>query len=96
MSLPVILSETAVESFEAICEQILRRLGPASVKGFKRNTVKTLDLISSSPLAYKATSYDANIRCALIKKMSSVFYEIKSDRIEILFFWDNRQEPMSF
>ena len=94
MSLPVILSENALLTFDAIAEQVLERLGNKAHQDFKKNTLKTLKLISQNPLIYRQTDFDSNVRIALIKKLSSVFYEVKSDRIEILFFWDNRQEPM--
>ena len=94
MSLPVILSETALLTFDAIAEQVLQRLGNKAQQDFKKNTLKTLGLISQNPFIYKQTDFDTNIRIGLIKKISSVFYEVKPDRIEVLFFWDNRQEPM--
>ena len=94
MSLTVILSENALLTFDAIAEQVLERLGNKVHQDFKKNTLKTLKLISQNPLIYRQTDFDSNVRIALIKKLSSVFYEVKSDRIEILFFWDNRQEPM--
>jgi len=96
MSLPVVISETAYLTFESICAQINDRLGAKAVSDFKKNTIKTLSLIGDSPFLYKETDFDPNIRQGLIKKISSFFYEVKPDRIEILFFWDNRQEPMFF
>lgn len=94
--LPVIISETALKTFESICAQIHERPKAKALNDFKKNTIKTLELIGNSPFIYKETEFDPNIRQGLIKKLSSVFYEIKSDRIEVLFFWDNRQEPMFF
>jgi hypothetical protein len=49
MSLPVILSKTALLTFDAIAVQVLQRLGNKAYQDFKK---------------------------------------------KILFFWDNRQEPM--
>lgn len=96
MSLPVIISETGLKTYESISDQILQRLGNKALNDFKRNTIKTLELIASYPLMYKETGFDPNIRIALIKKLSSVFYEVKPDKIEVLFFWDNRQEPINW
>ncbi|GGI22627.1 type II toxin-antitoxin system RelE/ParE family toxin [Pedobacter mendelii] len=96
MSLPIVISNTAFQTFESICVQIKDRLGDKALKDFKKNTIKTLELISNSPLIYKETEFNPNIRKAVIKKLSSVFYEVKSDRIEVLFFWDNRQEPLLY
>lgn len=95
MGLPIVISEIALLTFEDICEQIFQRLGNKARDDFKKNTIKTLELISSSPFIYKESDFDKNIRIGLIKKTSSVFYEIKPNQIDILFFWDNRQEPMS-
>ncbi|MBC6108864.1 type II toxin-antitoxin system RelE/ParE family toxin [Pedobacter fastidiosus] len=96
MGLPIIISETAYLTFESICAQIEERLGNKALQDFKKDTIRTLELIANSPFIYKETEFDSNVRQGLIKKLSSVFYEVKSDRIEILFFWDNRQEPMFY
>jgi len=69
MSLPVIISETGLKTFEAICAQILQRLGNKALNDFKRNTIKTLELIGNSPFIYKETEFDPNIRIGLIKKI---------------------------
>ncbi|RZJ86892.1 MAG: insulinase family protein [Chryseobacterium sp.] len=67
-----------------------------TVQSLKKNFDKTMALLQERMFnpAFKQTDFDPNIRIGLIKKISSVFYEVKDDRIEILFFWDNRQEPM--
>ncbi len=92
----VLISETAAETFEAIRTQILQRLGNKAVEDFERNTLRILKLIQQSPFMFKETKLDPNIRKGLIKKRSSVFYEVKSNIIIVLFFWDNRQDPVSF
>lgn len=61
MSLPVIISETGLKTYEAICTQIEERLGNKALNDFKRNTIKTLELISSSPFMYKETEFDPNL-----------------------------------
>ena len=76
--------------------QINDRFAERSEKRFEKSTVKILELISKNPYLYEATAFDPNIRRALIDKLSSVFYEVKEDRIQVLFFWDNRQQPMEF
>lgn len=92
----VVLSQTAVDTFEAIRNQILNRLGEKAAADFDKNTLKVIRSISRSPFAYKCIETNHTVRRALIKGLSSVFYEIKKDEIEILFFWNNRQEPLHF
>ncbi|MDR6784615.1 plasmid stabilization system protein ParE [Pedobacter africanus] len=96
MSWEILISETAVETFNAIQDQIFQRLGNKAVEEFEKNTLKVLELIQHSPFMFKETVLDSNIRKGLIKKRSSIFYEVKSNTIVVLFFWDNRQEPAFF
>ena len=96
MSWEILISETAVETFDAIRAQIRQRLGNKAVDEFEKNTLKVLELIQRSPFMFKETELDSNIRKGLIKKRSSIFYEVRSNTIVVLFFWDNRQEPVSF
>lgn len=94
MSLPIDLSEHAVETFDAICAQINERFGEKYEQRFEKKTINVLELISQNPYLYQAAKFDPDIRRALIDKISSVFYEVRQDRIKVLFFWDNRQKPM--
>ena len=38
--LPVVISETALKTFESICAQINERLGAKVLSDFKKNTLK--------------------------------------------------------
>jgi len=76
MSLPVIISETGLKTYEAICAQILERLGDKALKDFKINTIKTLELIGSSPFIYKEAEFDTSIRIGLIKNHHQFFIKL--------------------
>jgi len=43
---------------------------------------------------FKASLIEDSVRKGFISKQTSFFYEIHENEIIILFFWDNRQEPM--
>lgn len=94
MSLSITVSETALETFDAVRNQIFHRFGNKAMKDFERNTERIFETIAHSPFIYKQTDLNANVRIALIKKRTSVFYQIKAETIEVLFFWDNRQDPL--
>jgi len=87
-------SSAANETFKSIQLQILNRWGPTTLATFERKTLRTLDLISQSPLIYQSVEGNDKVRKAVIHKNCSVFYEIKPTEIRILYFWDNRQEPI--
>ena len=42
----------------------------------------------------KAETNIFGVRKAIITKQTSVLYKVNKTHIEILFFWDNRQEPV--
>ena len=94
MSYLLVFTRQAKETYAAIQMQLIERFGQAVLEKFERKTVKTLDSILKSPFMFKAVDENPNIRKGLIHKNCSVFYKIKTEEIEILLFWDNRQEPM--
>jgi len=94
VSLTLKFSRQAKETYAAIQSQLYERFGQAVLEKFERKTVKTLDLILQSPLMFKSAMDNPDIRKGLIHKNCSVFYEIKPTEIEVLFFWDNRQDPI--
>ena len=94
MSFTLTFSRQAKETYAAIQSQLYSRFGQAVLEKFERKTVKTLDIILQSPLIFKSVTDNPNIRKGLIHKNCSVFYEVKPNEIELLFFWDNRQDPI--
>ena len=44
---------------------------------------------------YKASVFETNVRKAITSKQNSLFYEIQENKIVILFFWNNRKEPLA-
>ncbi|MHA4737426.1 type II toxin-antitoxin system RelE/ParE family toxin [Dyadobacter sp. MSC1_007] len=90
----VILAKTAVETFDAIYDQIEQRFGTATAKKFELTVVNTLESISLRPYIFKATRENENVRKGWINKNCSFFYEVTESQIQVLFFWDNRQEPL--
>lgn len=93
MILKIAWTDEAQETFDHTVKQIEDRWGTRSAEKFVQETHKTINTISTQPYLFNA-SYAANIRKAVISKQTSMFYQIHSAHIAILFFWDNRQEPI--
>jgi len=90
----VILAPKAVETFDAIYDQIASRFGANVAKQFNRRVIQVLDTISVAPFIFKTIRENPNVRKGWIHKNCSFFYEIIGDQIHVLVFWDNRQEPL--
>lgn len=93
MSLAIAWTDEAQETFNHTVNQIESKWGEVSAGDFVRSTHKTITIISTQPYLFSA-SLTSNIRKAVISKQTSMFYEVHSTHITILFFWDNRQEPI--
>ena len=76
MSLEVILTHTAIETYDAIFEQINKKFGSSVSEKFQEKVFKTLKTLSKSPLIFKATIENQSVRKGLINKNCSFFYEV--------------------
>ncbi|HEY8929020.1 MAG TPA: type II toxin-antitoxin system RelE/ParE family toxin [Mucilaginibacter sp.] len=93
MSLAILWSDDAKDTFDIIVSFIESEWGESSSKKFVTHTNKILKLISDQPYMYKS-SFSIDVRQAFISPQTSLYYEIHQESIMILFFWDNRQEPI--
>lgn len=92
MSMKVIWSPTAKEEYAAILEYVDGNYGTGSALKLLDQTEKIINQITEFPNIYEA-SQKGNVRKAVITKQTSVIFRIKKEQIEILHFWDNRQNP---
>lgn len=93
MNLAIVWTNEAKTTFDDTVIQIESKWGNRSAGKFVKATYKTISSISNQPYLFKA-SHNENVRQAVITSQTSMFYEVHSSHIVILFFWDNRQEPI--
>jgi plasmid stabilization system protein ParE len=94
MDLEIIFSDEATDTFDSIGLQIQAKWGEREMNEFRKRTYKVIDIIRKFPLVFQAIENTDKVRKAFIHKNCSMFYLIGDTYIEILFFWDNRQEPL--
>lgn len=94
MSLSVYYTPRSKETLASTYQFILEKFGVASANKFLLKSEKIVTLIAEHPLMFKASDIDQNVRVALINKRCSLFYRVTDIAIHLLFFWDNRQEPL--
>lgn len=93
MSLPIFWSDEAKETFDAIFWFVFNQFGEQSAKKFLKQTNKTISIIKFQPEIFESISSN-RFRKGRITRDTSLFYEIQENKIHLLFFWDNRQEPL--
>ena len=92
----IIWSKNAQITFDAIVVYLENTFGNNVAKKFIAKADSSIETISSFPNLYNAISLKQNVRKATISKVCSFYYEINDNTIVILYFWDNRQEPIDF
>jgi plasmid stabilization system protein ParE len=94
MSVPIEWTKEADETFEIIVELLDSVWGTKETTKFIKRVNQLLFTIREQPFIFKFSEINLDIKKALISKQTSFFYKIEKDRIIILYFWDNRQEPI--
>lgn len=93
MSFSLYWTDEAKVTFDAIVEFVEEVWGEKEAEKFIKRTIKVLSDITVQPYIFKA-SVSKSVRKGFISRQTSVFYELVSDEIHILWFWDNRQKPV--
>jgi plasmid stabilization system protein ParE len=93
MSLEIFYTPRSKETLTSVYDFILGKFGQNSADKFLSKAEKIINLIAYQPFMFKASEIDENVRIGLITKQCSLFYRITDASIDLLFFWDNRQEP---
>lgn len=92
MAKKIVWSKLASKKFEAVINYLRQEWTEKEVDKFIDATFETLENISETPRMYRQTS-KADIHGPLITPHNLVIYEIHSDFIGLITFWDTRQNP---
>jgi plasmid stabilization system protein ParE len=92
----IIWSKNAQITYNSIINYLEINFGVLNTKKFIAKTESRINSIATFPEIYKAVSLKHSVRKAVITKQCSFYYEINKNTIVILYFWDNRQEPIEF
>lgn len=93
MSLEIRWSIEAEITFDAIYQFVYSQWDLKQAEKLKVQTLKVLEQIALHPHLFRESEIK-NVRKALISKHTSLFYEISEETILLVFFWDNRQNPV--
>jgi len=96
MSLTIFYTPKSRETLLSVFNFIENKFGSHSAKAFLTKADKTIQLMSTQPYMFKAAPIGEHIRIAHISKQTSLFYQVTERSINLLFFWDNRQEPFLY
>lgn len=93
MALTLYWSTRADKKFDEIIEYLLQEWGETVTKAFVKKVYDFLDILIEFPEIGSIEHVERNIRGFVIVKQLTVFYKIENDKIVLLNFFDNRQNP---
>lgn len=93
MALTIYWSKKADEKFDQILKYLEDEWGENVTRAFVRKVYDFLDILSEFPEIGTLENVERNIRGFVIVKQLTVFYKITDDKIILLNFFDNRQNP---
>lgn len=93
MALEIVWTTRAERKFDSLLEYLLEEWGEQVTKNFARKVYSFLDLLSEFPSLGSLENEEKGIRGFTIVKQVNLFYTIRGDKIVLLNFFDNRQNP---
>lgn len=93
MPLHIVWTKTSKDTYNGILVYLNDFWGLKEVNIFISKTEKTLNLVAENPYLFKAVLENRTVRKGILHQNCSFLYRVMDDRIELLAFWDTRQEP---
>ncbi|WP_462265947.1 type II toxin-antitoxin system RelE/ParE family toxin [Mucilaginibacter sp.] len=94
MGLSIVYTPAAKSTYRNIHQFITTNFGKSSAEKFSAKAEKTIRLIAEQPLMFKSSEIAENVRIGFITKQCALFYRVEKNEVQLLYFWDNRQEPI--
>lgn len=88
----ILWSPTSRFTYLQILEYLDEKWTLKELQKFINRTEEVITHICANPLLYPYSKESDTHKCVVVKQVS-LFYRVKTDSIELLVFWDNRQEP---
>ena len=93
MALKIVWSKRASLKFDQIITYLIEDWSENSAKQFIGKVFDFLEILSEFPEIGSVENKEKNIRGFTIVKQVNLYYRIKSDKIILILFFDNRQNP---
>lgn len=93
MAYQIIFSEEAKIQLQSIFNYLLNNWSDKVATDFIIKVDEILFLISLNPKLYPQTKKRKGIRKCVVTKQTSLYYHLLKNEIEIITFFDNRQNP---
>lgn len=88
----IVWSDQALKELEETIEYLKQNFTNKELRKLAVDIERNLDIISENPLIFSRTER-FDIRKVVIAKFNTLYYKIENEKIEIISFFSNRQNP---
>jgi plasmid stabilization system protein ParE len=89
----IIWNRRASNNFNAIIEYLQGEWGERVTRNFVTRTYQIIELLAANPEMGSVEHFEKQIRGIVITKHNTLFYRIEEEKLILLNFFDNRQDP---
>ncbi len=89
----VIWSPECEDDYTNIVSYLNEVWGVNAALRFMEKTERILEHLEQNPFMFAAVNEQKQIRRVVINKATSLYYYVSNDRVELLYFWNNRRNP---
>ena len=88
----IVWSDDALIDYHQNIDYLLKEWTEQVALEFIEEVEATIELINDFPELYPLTEY-LGVRKALVRKQITLFFRIKDEKIHLIRFWNNYQDP---
>jgi len=89
----IVWNRGASNSFNGIITYLQSEWGDKATRDFVKRTYHILDLLAANPEMGSVEHHEKQIRGFVVTKHNTLFYRVDDERLILLHFFDNRQDP---
>ncbi len=93
MALKIVWSKKADKKFDKILDYLQLKWSKKATSNFVKKVYNFLDILSEFPEIGTIENREKEIRGFTIVKQINIFYQVRENKIVLLDFYDNRQNP---
>lgn len=92
MAHQIVWTNQVLDTYKSVILYLEENWSEKEVRVFEKAVEKKLTLIKTFPLMYRQ-SKKKSIHEVLVTRQNLMFYRVRQNYMEVLLFWDRRQNP---
>ena len=89
----LVWSDEALNGLKEIIEYLESKFSEKDVKKFVKKFNKQIEIIKSTPETFPFSLKSKTVRRTIVAKLTSIYYQVDGDIINLVTIYDNRKNP---